>query len=312
VQGRHRVMDRRARLWTAPREGREALGLTKERIQLGLLAVLRVQEVGTHRVAGPEDLDPGHVPTGEIAAEGHKRGRTAGEPRHGLGAVGVAGGVVGVRAERTRNGGDLAEVLAAEPADLVELVHAHVPEDAAAGRPERGAGRLLVPLGACEQMDLAELAALDLLPQCLEGGNVPPPIRDLEWHAVAVDGLLGLADPCAREATWLLAQDRQAGRRNLCDQLDVERSGSGDQHGVDAARGEELRDVLEHRSPRFGHGRACLRAGLDPRRRLDGGRSGERAEMGPAHASGTDQPEAEHPVTHSPNRARYWRLARWS
>ena len=169
----------------------EALCLAHERVELGLLAVLRVEEVAAHGVARPEDLDPGHVAAGEVAAERHERGRAAGQLRERLGAVDVAGRGVRVGARWPGDRVDRRELLAAEPADLVELVHAHVPKMPPLRARNAALRRLAVPLEAGEQVDLAELARVDSL-AAAPGAPGRSAASSATWkrHAVAFHGLL--------------------------------------------------------------------------------------------------------------------------
>jgi hypothetical protein len=103
VERGHGIVDRRAREWPTPDECGEALRLAHERVQLGSHAVLRVEEVATHGVARPEDLDSSHVAAVEIPAERHDRGRPAGQRRQRLGAVDVPGHVLRVGSVRCDN-----------------------------------------------------------------------------------------------------------------------------------------------------------------------------------------------------------------
>src|SRR6185437_5973729 len=134
-------------------------------------AILWVEEVGADRVPRPEDLDPGHVADGVVPTQGHERARATGQARDGLGAVGIARRL-GVGAREPGHRGNLAELLAAQPAHLVELVDAHVPEDPAAAGAKLRARRLPVPLRAGVEVDLPELALLDALTQFLQRGHV--------------------------------------------------------------------------------------------------------------------------------------------
>ncbi len=63
------------------------------------------------------------------------------------------------------------ELLAQEPANLVELVHSHVDRDPAAVDPELSRGRLLVPLVAHHLVDLPEHAGGDFLAQRPQRGH---------------------------------------------------------------------------------------------------------------------------------------------
>ena len=191
-------------------------------------------------------------------------------------------------------------------------MHAHVDEDAAAVGTERRAGRVLIPLEAREQVDLAQLAGFDAPAERLERRHIAPPVRHLERDPVPIHRLLGNADLGGREPAGLLAQDRQSRRRDLLDDLDVAVARGGDEHAVDAAGVEQLGDVLEHGPARSRDGLAHGRHGFYDRRHADRRRAGEGAEVRLTHAAGADQPEAELAAAHSPRSARKARFARWS
>ena len=136
------VHDRSAARGPARRELGEAFRLAPQRIELRHLTLRWIENVATDGVPRPEDLDPDHVTAGVVPTEGHEAARAPGQLGQRLGAVDV-GRHLGVGA---RSGeaiaGDRIDLLAAEPAHLVELVHAHVDEDPAAVCPE-GRGRRL-------------------------------------------------------------------------------------------------------------------------------------------------------------------------
>ena len=101
------------------------------------------------------------------------------------------------------------KLLAAEPADLVELVHAHVDEDAAAAGVELRRRRFAIPLVAGEEIQRAQFAIGDALTQALQRRHEAAPIRDLQLHRAARGDRRGLARLIRRDAARLLAQDRQ-------------------------------------------------------------------------------------------------------
>src|SRR5437764_608264 len=72
------------------------------------------------------------------------------------------------------------DVLAEEPARLLDLVNAHVEVDAAAVLAEAERRRQLIPLGADQQVQLAELTRVDPLLQLLQTRDEPAPVADLQ------------------------------------------------------------------------------------------------------------------------------------
>src|SRR5262249_62373269 len=125
----------------------------------------------------PDDLDP--------AAFAHGQPTTDRDGRHG------SPGELGNRGDRLRIAGDgrlrrdacgdrcdVAELLAGEPPDLVELVHTHVEEDPAAAGAERGGRWTLVPLPRPDLSRLAEHTGPDALPQLDERGHEATPVAD--------------------------------------------------------------------------------------------------------------------------------------
>ena len=139
----------------------EALGLPPHRLQLGPLPLRRVEEVAAHGAAGAERLRARHVARGVIPAQRDEAGAAAGQLRDHLRAVHVRGLVRGLAEpagdQAGRHRRQAGDVLAGQPAELIELVHAHVDEDAAAVGAERRRRRLQVPLVAGHQVDGAQL-----------------------------------------------------------------------------------------------------------------------------------------------------------
>ena len=88
------------------------------------------------------------------------------------------------RTDRGNGGSSCDEFLAAEPADLVELVHAHVDEDAAAAGAECRGRRFAVPLIAGDEIQRAQFAVGDTLPQALQRRHEAAPVGDLQLHVV--------------------------------------------------------------------------------------------------------------------------------
>ena len=96
-----------------------------------------------------------------------------------------------------------------EPPRLVELVHAHVDEDAAAVGAKVRAWRLPVPLEAGNRVDVAQLAGVDALLQPLQRRHEAPPEADLEGQPCVSRELRRLLGLRGDDANRLLAQDRQ-------------------------------------------------------------------------------------------------------
>ena len=111
---------------------------------------------------GAEDLDRDEVASRVVPAERHRGRGAAGEAEQGLGVVGVR---AGRRVERGGlDGDDGGHRLTRQPADDVELVHAHVDEGATAGAPELRGRRGAVPLRTHEVQHLPEFARDDRAP----------------------------------------------------------------------------------------------------------------------------------------------------
>ena len=104
--------------------------------------------------------------------------------------------------------GGTCQLLSREPADLVELVDAHVDEDATALGPERRRRRPLVPLLAPHEQDVAELARLDPVAQAAQRGDEPPPVPDLQRRS-------GLGRALEHRPSLLRRSCRTASRRAL-------------------------------------------------------------------------------------------------
>jgi hypothetical protein len=117
-----------------------------------------------------EDLDLASSAQWEPPAERDQRGGPAGKGAEHLGADGVAGDG---RVRQGPRGDSLepADLLAGEPADLIELMHSHVHEDAPATRAEARRRRLLVPLIAGDMIEIAQLAGDDTRLQLPQAGH---------------------------------------------------------------------------------------------------------------------------------------------
>ncbi len=185
--------------------------------------------------------------------------------------------------------------MAGEPADLVELVHTHVDEDAAAAGLKLRGGRLAVPLVAVDAVEFAECAGGDALPEVLQRRDEAAPAGDLEADVVALGDGGGGAGLGGGEAAGFLAQDRQTGGGDCFDQRQVTGRGGGDQHAIEVAGLQHGGDVgivgqrVVRRRDRIGDGgdTDCLAGG-------------EGSQVGLAHAAGADEAETKR------GRIRHW------
>src|SRR5205823_7001002 len=107
-----------------------------------------------------------------------------------------------------RDRGDRAELLAGEPPGLVELVDAHVDEDAAAAASEGGSGWLPVPLEAGDRVHTAEPSGGHALTESLEAGHEPAPESDLQRQPGLGRQTRCLTRLFHRDADRLLTEDR--------------------------------------------------------------------------------------------------------
>lgn len=243
-------------------------------------------------VVRAENVRPADVALREAAAERDEAGAATGKVAQHLRAFGVARHVrIGL--DRCGTGVDFDDFLAGEPAQLVEFVHAHVDEDAAAVGAERCGREVFVPLVAGGEVDAAEGAVGDALTQAAQRGDEAPPIGDLQRDAGDLGDACGLGGLGGGGAAGFLAQDRQAGGGDAADQGEVVVAGGGDQHAVEAAG-------IQHRVERCMHGETGLRELVadDERGFGDGGdgdcfAAGESAQMRAAHAAGADQAKLE-------------------
>src|SRR5262245_5669529 len=103
------------------------------------------------------------------------------------------------------------DLLAREPADLIELMDGHVHEDAPAARAEARWRRLLVPLIAGGEIEVAQLAGNDARLQRLKAGHEAPPVGDLERYPGGSGGGGRFLPLAGGEAAGLFAEDRNAG-----------------------------------------------------------------------------------------------------
>src|SRR5689334_11127411 len=102
-----------------------------------------------------------------------------------MSALGIARPRLGGDARRDRS--DRLELLARQPAGLVELVHAHVDEDPAAVSSKIGAGGRAVPLKVRHAVEVAQLTCADALAQLPQRRHKASPKADLEWDVRALN-----------------------------------------------------------------------------------------------------------------------------
>ena len=133
----------------------------------------------------------------EAATERDRRDRSAGELREHYRRIRIGGGR---RLGRERACGkrcDPFNLLPQEPADLIDLVYAHVDCNPTGIGPERSRRRLLIPLHARQLVDLAKLTRLDSRAEFAQLWHEPPPITDLKHYTALrrriarAGGLLG-------------------------------------------------------------------------------------------------------------------------
>ena len=208
-QRRDRIGSRCAARFAATHPGGERFCLPTQRIEKYRIAIRRPEESAILGIARAECLDAADIAERIAAAKRDQRGAAARQAWP-----------MPVRSPRrhTRRGIEANELLAAEPADLVEFVHAHVDEDATAAGLELCGWRFAIPLVAVEAIKLAELAGHDAPAQVLQRGHEAAPVGDLEFHAVTFGNRGGLTRVFRGDAAWFLAQYRQAGSGDLSDQ----------------------------------------------------------------------------------------------
>ena len=272
--------------------GGERLGLRGESVEEHPLARLSPHEEAARVALGSHQLDPAAVAVREASAERDGCDGAAREAADELHALGIAGDRL-VRADGRRDGVQPDELLPGQPAELIELVDAHVDEDPAAAAPERSRRRPLVPLPARDEGELAVLSGRDRVAELDELGHEAPPVADLERDPSLAGEADGLGGVLRSRTARLLAEQVDARGRQVADELDMAVGRRGDQRGVDCARVQELLDGGMGTEPR--------RRGLGTERldRLDDGgdldrrRGGERAKVHAAHPARTDDREAK-------------------
>ena len=156
---------------TAPSGSANAVPVAKlARTAAGTLS-LRGPMVPQHPFPpGAERLGPHDVPGWVVPAQRDEPGGAAGQGQDHLGAVHIR---YAIRCGTGRHRGQAGDVLAGQPAQLVELVHAHVDRDPAAVRPEVRRRRPLVPLVAGDQVDDPEVAVRAPVVQLMYRRNAP-------------------------------------------------------------------------------------------------------------------------------------------
>src|SRR5256886_15705183 len=134
----------------------EALRLAAQGTEECVCRGRRPQKLALLCAPGPENLDLAHVTKRKAPAQRDERSRSARQLCHCVRAFGVARpGLLGHTGRKRR---DRAELLPDEPARLIELVHPHVDEDAAAVRAEIRALWLAVPLEFCCRVYVADVS----------------------------------------------------------------------------------------------------------------------------------------------------------
>ena len=181
---------------------------------------------------------------------------------------------------------DVADFLAGEPADLVDLMHPHVDEDPAAVRTELHAGWSLVPLGAHREMQGTHPTRGDPPAQVLQRGNEPAPIGHLQGHTVFGRRRLPASRASAALSPHGFSQRiGKTGAGDLSDQREVLIGRRRYQHAIDTAGFQHRRKRRIHRqatpAQRFGRRLMGLRHCHDP----DRGRRVQGADVGSPHAA---------------------------
>src|SRR5207253_3231797 len=108
-------------------------------------------------------------------------------------------------------------------------------EDPAAAGAERRCGWRLVPLPAGDVPELAELTGGNATPKLGELGNETAPVTDLEQDSGRGSRVSRSRRGGGAQPARLLTQDRDAGRRERLDELDVQVGRRGDQDAVEAS-----------------------------------------------------------------------------
>jgi hypothetical protein len=187
------------------------------------------------------------------------------------------------------------ELLAREPADLVELVHAHVDRNPAARTAELGTRRVGIPLPAGDERDLTQLSGEDAPSQFHELRYESSPVADLQQHPRVLAGATRGRDLLRRGAARLLTQDRKLQCRTCCDELSMQRRRRGDQHCLDATGGDRTLDTRVRPYSRADRLGACERTGrrIDDRHNPHRWRPGERSQVRTAHAPRTNDRQVQ-------------------
>ena len=137
------------------------------------------------------------------------------------------------------------ELLTGEPTHLVELVDAHVDEDATTTRPELQRRGRRVPLIAADRENVPELAASYPLAEFLELGHEPAPVSHLQRTAGLFSHLRALGRLRHGQAAGLLAQHRKARSHEATNDLEVSSCRRRDKHTVELTMLEHLLEALK-------------------------------------------------------------------
>ena len=188
-------------------QARERLRLAPQRIEEHAFTVGRPQKPAVLGVARAECLDAADIAERKAPAERHQRRAAARQCAQHLCAFGAA------ETDATRDI-EPRKLLAAEPTDLIEFVHAHIDEHAATAGVELRRRRFAIPLVAGKEIQCAQFAIGDALTQALQCRHEAPPYATCNFTCVARGDRSSLARLTGRDAARLLAEDRQSGSGN--------------------------------------------------------------------------------------------------
>lgn len=276
----------------AGRRNPERLRLQTQCLQLSEFPVCWIKEAALGGPGSTEYFRAGHITCRMMAAERDESDGTAGHLHEHLRAVGVAGHVW-VLNQRRGHRAYLADVLAGEPAELVELVHPHVDGDATAVCTELHRRRLLIPLVTRDEVDSAEATAVNSVPELPQRRNEPAPVSHLQRHPGRCGDLTGEPGLLGAHPARLLAQDRQPGRGDLPDDRPMLIAGSRDEHSVQGGTVQHLCHVGVQLHARPGQPFPDPGQGFSDRG--DRHRAGpcEGTQVGAPHPARTDESEPE-------------------
>ena len=174
-------------------------------------------------------------------------GRAAGELREHHRRIRIGGGCRLGREPAGAYGGDRFNLFVQQPADLIDLMNAHVDRDPAAASPEGSRWRLLIPLHAGQLVDLSKLTGFNPGPESPQHRHEPPPIPDLKHNIGPQGRIAGCGGLLGRHPHRLLAEHRDAGRSKLPDEHGVHARWGGDQHRLCGTGGDQLLRRCERR-----------------------------------------------------------------